>query len=81
MNVSLSDKKSIDNAYIRMKEFDLVKKLMRRLLFGIVEIYDCSNINIMDDYKLYINRSTEVNTFAGVASFILDMLSMERLSK
>jgi len=45
----------------------------------LVDIYDCSSIGIMDDYKMYVSQPKEVNTFAGVASFILGTLSMEGL--
>jgi rhamnogalacturonyl hydrolase YesR len=46
---------------------------------GSVNIYDCSSIGIMDDYNMYINQPKEVNTFAGITSFILGTLSVEKL--
>jgi hypothetical protein len=35
----------------------------------------------MDDYAMYVRQPKEVNTFAGVTSFILGTLSMEGLYK
>jgi hypothetical protein len=35
----------------------------------------------MDSYKMYVSQPKEVNTFAGIASFILGTLSMEGLYK
>jgi hypothetical protein len=48
---------------------------------GLVDISDCSSIGIMDSYKMYVSQEKEVNTFAGITSFILGTLSMEGLYK
>jgi len=82
-------KKSIEKGYILKKEFDpVVKKAYEGLIKkakidskGLVDIYDCSSIGIMDNYKMYVSQPKEVNTFAGVTSFILGTLSMEGLYK
>ena len=80
-------RKSIEKGYIGKKEFDpVVKKAYDGIIkkgkinsAGLVDIYDCSSIGIMDDYKMYVGQPKEVNTFAGVTSFILGTLSMEGL--
>ena len=80
-------KKSIEKGYIDKKEFDpVVKKAYEGIIkkakinsSGVVDIYDCSSIGIMDDYKMYVSQPKEVNTFAGVTSFILGTLSMKEL--
>jgi len=82
-------KKSIEKGYINKEEFDpVVKKAYDGIIKkakinskGLVDIYDCSSIGIMDDYNMYINQPKEINTFAGVTSFILGTLSMEGLYK
>jgi rhamnogalacturonyl hydrolase YesR len=82
-------KKSIEKGYINKKEFDpVVKKAYEGIIkkakidsHGSVDIYDCSSIGIMDDYKMYVSQPKEVNTFAGITSFILGTLSMEGLYK
>jgi rhamnogalacturonyl hydrolase YesR len=80
-------KKSIEKGYINKQEFDpVVTKAYQGIIkkakvnsAGLVDIYDCSSIGIMDDYKMYVSQPKEVNTFAGVTSFILGTLSMEGL--
>jgi rhamnogalacturonyl hydrolase YesR len=80
-------KKSIERGYIDKKEYDpVVKKAYKGIIKkakmnsnGFVDIYDCSSIGIMDNYEMYISQPKEVNTFAGVTSFILGTLSMEGL--
>jgi rhamnogalacturonyl hydrolase YesR len=80
-------KRSIEKGYISRKEFDpIVKKAYEGIVKkakidskGLVDIYDCSSIGIMDNYQMYVSRPKEVNTFAGVTSFILGALSMEGL--
>ncbi len=82
-------KKSIEMGYISKKEFNpVVKKayhgIIKKLKInsnGLVDIYDCSSIGIMDDYNMYVSQPKEVNTFAGVTSFIIGTLSMEGLYK
>ena len=82
-------KKSIEKGYIGKKEFiPVVKKAYQGIIkkakinsIGLVDIYDCSSIGIMDDYKMYVSQPKEVNTFAGVTSFILGTFSMEGLYK
>jgi rhamnogalacturonyl hydrolase YesR len=80
-------KKSIEKGYIDKNEFDpVVQKAYAGIIKkakieanGLVDIFDCSSIGIMDDYKMYVSQPKEVNTFAGVTSFILGTLSMEGL--
>jgi rhamnogalacturonyl hydrolase YesR len=82
-------KKSIEKGYISREEFEpVVKKAYEGIIQkvkmdsnGLINIYDCSSIGIMDDYKMYVTQPKEVNTFAGVTSFILGTLSMEGLYK
>jgi rhamnogalacturonyl hydrolase YesR len=82
-------KKSIEKGYISKKEFEpVVKKAYDGIVKnakinskGLVDIDDCSSIGIMDDYKMYVSQPKEVNTFAGVTSFILGTLSIEGLYK
>ena len=82
-------RRSCENGYISAKEFDpVVKKAYEGITkkahrnnAGLVDIYDCSSIGIMDSYKMYVSQPKEVNTFAGIASFILGTLSMEGLYK
>jgi len=44
---------------------------------GLVDIIDCSSIGIMKDYDEYVSQPREINTFAGISSFILGTLSEE----
>ena len=44
---------------------------------GRVDIMDCSSIGIMKDYDEYVSQPKEINTFAGMASFILGTISVE----
>jgi rhamnogalacturonyl hydrolase YesR len=82
-------RKSIAKGYVNRDEFDPVAKkayegIIRKAQLndrGLVDIYDCSSIGIMDDYAMYVSQPKEVNTFAGVTSFILGTLSMEGLYK
>jgi rhamnogalacturonyl hydrolase YesR len=82
-------RKSIEKGYISPKEFGPVAKrayegITRKAhinIAGLVDIYDCSSIGIMDGYKMYVSQPREVNTFAGTTSFILGTLSMEGLYK
>jgi len=82
-------RKSIEKDYISRKEFEpVVKKAYDGIIKkaeinskGFVDIEDCSSIGIMDDYKMYVSQPKEVNTFAGVTSFILGTLSAEGLYK
>ena len=82
-------KKSIEKGYINKEEFDpVIKKAYDGIIKnakinskGLIDIYNCSSIGIMDDYNMYINQRKEINTFAGVTSFILGTLSMEGLYK
>jgi rhamnogalacturonyl hydrolase YesR len=82
-------KKSIEKGYISREEFDpVVEKAYAGIIKkakvnpeGLVDIYDCSSIGIMDNYKMYVSQLKEVNTFAGVTSFTLGTLSMEGLYK
>jgi len=82
-------KKSIQKGYINKEKFDpVVKRAYEGIIKkarinskGLIDIYDCSSIGIMDDYHMYISQPKEINTFAGVTSFILGTLSMEGLYK
>lgn len=82
-------KKSIEKGYISREEFapvvknayDGITKKAKTNTTGLVDIVDCSSIGIMDNYKMYVSQPKEVNTFAGVTSFILGTLSMEGLYK
>lgn len=82
-------RRSCENGYISAKEFDpVVKRAYEGITkkahinnAGLVDIYDCSSIGIMDSYKMYVSQPKEVNTFAGITSFILGTLSMEGLNK
>jgi rhamnogalacturonyl hydrolase YesR len=44
---------------------------------GRVDIMDCSSIGIMKNYDEYISQPKEINTFSGIASFILGTMSVE----
>jgi len=44
---------------------------------GRVDIMDCSSIGIMKDYDEYVSQPKEINTFAGIASFILGTMNTE----
>lgn len=44
---------------------------------GRVDILDCSSIGIMKDYDEYVSQPKEINTFAGMASFILGTIHAE----
>jgi rhamnogalacturonyl hydrolase YesR len=82
-------KKSIEKGYIDKEEFyPVVEKAYEGIIKKakinskeLIDIYDCSSIGIMDDYNMYISQPKEINTFAGVTSFILGTLSMEGLYK
>ena len=82
-------KKSMEKGYIDKEEFDpVIEKAYEGIIKkakinskGLIDIYNCSSIGIMDDYKMYISQPKEINTFAGVTSFILGTLSMEGLYK
>ena len=78
-------RKSIDKGYIGREEYmpvvrqayaGIVNKAVRAA-DGRLDIVDCSSIGIMDNYQAYIHCPKEVNTFAGVASFILGTSVME----
>jgi rhamnogalacturonyl hydrolase YesR len=76
---------SIINGYIPETEYEpavnkaysgIIKKA-RINPDGSVDITDCSSIGIMKDYEEYISQPKEINTFAGIASFILGTLRVE----
>jgi rhamnogalacturonyl hydrolase YesR len=79
-------KKSIEKGYIRRSEYErIVNKAYKGIITkakintqGYVDIYDCSSIGVKDSFAEYISQPKEVNTFAGVTSFILGTLSMEK---
>jgi rhamnogalacturonyl hydrolase YesR len=80
---------SIKKGYISKKEYETVVEkaysgIVKKALIhgdGRVDIIDCSSIGIMKDYNEYISRPKEINTFAGIASFILGTLSVETTNK
>jgi rhamnogalacturonyl hydrolase YesR len=82
-------RRSCVNGYISAQEFgpvvkrayEGITKKARINNAGLVDISDCSSIGIMDSYKMYVSQEKEVNTFAGITSFILGTLSMEGLYK
>ena len=41
------------------------------MIKGLVDILDCSSIGVKLNFADYISQPKEVNTFAGVTSFIL----------
>jgi rhamnogalacturonyl hydrolase YesR len=76
---------AIKKAYISPVEYEpVVKKAYSGIITkarmnpdGRVDIIDCSSIGIMKDYDEYVSQPKEINTFAGIASFILGTMSME----
>jgi rhamnogalacturonyl hydrolase YesR len=78
-------KNSILKGYIDKNEYEpVVKKAYAGIIRkaktdkdGFIDIIDCSSIGIQNDYKAYISQPKEVNTFAGISSFILGTLSVE----
>jgi rhamnogalacturonyl hydrolase YesR len=79
-------KKSMDRGYINQAEYaPVVKKAYacitkktRTGADGLLDIFDCSSIGIQDSLQAYIDSPKEVNSFAGVTSFILGTSSMEQ---
>jgi rhamnogalacturonyl hydrolase YesR len=79
-------KKSMDRGYINQAEYaPVVKKAYagitkkaRTGTDGLLDIFDCSSIGIQDSLQAYIDSPKEVNSFAGVTSFILGTSSMEQ---
>jgi rhamnogalacturonyl hydrolase YesR len=79
-------KKSMDRGYINQAEYaPVVKKAYagitkkaRTGADGLLDIFDCSSIGIQDSLQAYIGSPKEVNSFAGVTSFILGTSSMEQ---
>ncbi|NWJ53028.1 MAG: glycoside hydrolase family 88 protein [Bacteroidetes bacterium] len=77
--------KSIEKGYVSRSEYEPVIKnaysgMIKKAKIntsGLVDIYDCSSIGVQDNYTVYVNQPKEVNTFAGVTSFILGTLSIE----
>jgi rhamnogalacturonyl hydrolase YesR len=71
--------KSIDKGYISKPDFaPVVAKAYagivqqaRPAADGLTDIHDCSSIGIQNSFKDYIECPRELNTFAGVTSFIL----------
>lgn len=79
-------RKSIDKGYIDRAEYlPVVQKAYAGLITkavvapdGCIAIQDCSSIGIMDNYQAYIKCPKEVNTFAGISSFMLGTSIMEQ---
>ena len=78
-------KKSIEKGYIDQETFlPVVQTAYEGIIKkgkisedGVVSIIDCSSIGIMDNYTMYVTQLKEIDTFAGIASFILGTSSME----
>jgi rhamnogalacturonyl hydrolase YesR len=78
-------KNSMEKGYISREEFEpVVKKAYAGLITkavrndkGQTDIRDLSSIGIKDNYNAYVSQPKEVNTFAGISSFILGTGSME----
>lgn len=79
-------KKSIEKGYIPKAVYEpVVKKAYQGIITkatvnakGLVDISDCSSIGVKESYAVYISQPHEMNTFAGVTSFILGTMSMEK---
>jgi rhamnogalacturonyl hydrolase YesR len=82
-------KKSMELGYIN---YDTYEPVVKKAYAGIitkalvnsqnqVDIIDCSSIGVMENYAVYVSQPKEVNTFAGITSFILGTGSMEFNSK
>jgi rhamnogalacturonyl hydrolase YesR len=78
-------KKSIEKGYISRNEYEpvvgkayagIIKKAKINAA-GQVDIIDCSSIGVKESYAVYVSQPKEVNTFAGVTSFILGTASVE----
>lgn len=54
----------------------LASKMIRNI-DGTIDIIDCSSIGVKPSYEHYINCPKEVNTYAGILSFILGTMSIE----
>jgi len=79
-------KKAVNKGYISKAVYEpVVKKAYAGIITkaninakGFVDIKDCSSIGVQNSYTVYINKPHELNTFAGVTSFILGTMSMEK---
>lgn len=79
-------KTSIEKGYILRGEFEpVVEKAYKGIITKAfvnnakqVDIIDLSSIGIKNNYEDYINQPKEVNTFAGISSFILGTACMEQ---
>jgi len=82
-------RKSIAKGYVSRDEFDPVAKkayegIIRKAQLndrGLVDIYDCSSIGIMDDYAMYVRQPKRGEYFRRSNIIILGTLSMEGLYK
>lgn len=78
-------KTSIEKGYIAREEFEpVVKKAYKGIITKAkvngnnhVDIIDLSSIGIKTSYDEYVSQPKEVNTFAGISSFILGTACME----
>ncbi len=78
-------KTSIEKGYITRDEFEPVVEKAYNGMIGKarindkkqVDIIDLSSIGIKESYNDYISQPKEINTFAGISSFILGAASME----
>jgi rhamnogalacturonyl hydrolase YesR len=78
--------KSIENGYVSRPDYapvvarayaGIIKKA-RPAADGLTDIVDCSSIGIQNSYEDYIKSPKELNTFAGVTSFILGTSIVEK---
>jgi rhamnogalacturonyl hydrolase YesR len=81
-------KKAIEKGYINRVEYEpvvakaytgIIKKA-RINAKSLVDIIDCSSIGVQNNYAAYVSQPKELNTFAGVTSFILGTFSVENSS-
>ena len=59
------------------KAYAGITKKVRTGTDGRIDVFDCSSIGIQDNYEAYVHCPKEVNTFAGVTSFMLGTSIME----
>jgi len=78
--------RSIDLGFVNEAEYSpvvargyagLIRKV-RPAADGLIDIPDCSSIGIQTSYQAYISSPRELNTFAGVTSFILGTSVVEK---
>lgn len=78
-------KTSVEKGYISREEFEpIIEKAYKGLITkvkingkNLIDIFDLSSIGIKRNYNEYVSQTREVNTFAGISSFILGSACME----